>query len=873
LKNHAFPTFYECIKFPARKNMSMPQTPALSGSASDENVWFRPVIPLLLSFISGIIGALVFPDRLIGILFVTFPALGIIIRAFALSKNVRLSPLILFACLGYLSYSSCISGPGNPNHAASYADGRIRKITGTIESEPLNQSYREKCVLQDIELSSVSGSSPPFPVRGKIQVNVYGKSEALSMGDRISLIGEIRPFRSFHNPGGFNYNRYMAWQQIWGSVSTSNNKMTSISSEPIRLRAVLEKIRKNMRTLIDRAAEGDARAVLSALLIGDRAGISPALRESFSRAGVSHVLAISGLHVGIVATAAFFFFNWILSFSKPLLMRAWTRKWAAMMAVFPVVFYGMIAGMPPSTQRAVVMAVLFLFTFLMEREHDLLNTIALAALAILVIDPLALFSISFQLSFAAVLTIAWGMLVFRDRIYQTVLGRNFLIKFAATLFFVTLFATIGTAPLVMYYFNLFPVAGLLANLVVVPLMGSLVVIVGLFSLLILYPMSPQLALWGLQLCDAVLKPVIGFVKVVSKMEWSAIYTITPSILEMACYYLLVSGAVLLAMWRKDRNRLDILQTGNPAYSRWIVIMMVAVIGVLLSDGVYWTFRRLLHEDFRVTILDVGQGNAVLLEFPKGSIAIIDGGGFSDNAIFDVGERVLAPYLWRNKIRTVDTVILTHPDADHLNGLIYILKHFHVKQVISTHQPADSVAYREFLDLICENNMFHPEFNGMEKTLSINGATIQVLYPVSIPADDPHQGFASNDSKNSNNRSLVVKTGFGEFSILFPGDIERAGEAGILTAAPKDLASTLLISPHHGSNTSSSPEFLDAVAPQAVIISSGKPDRFPSPKVLDRYRHKNYQIFRTDENGAIRIVTDGKGMAIIPTKGKAIWKNL
>lgn len=855
----------------------MPPTPALSGSADDHSIWFRPVIPLLLSFMTGIIIALVVPGEWIWVVFAAIPALGCIIAAFAQGKNARFSPLILYVCLGYLAYAACVTGPENPRHVAHYADGQIRQITGTIASDPIIQSYRKKCILKDIELSPVSGNATPFPVRGSIQVNIYDKKSGgdvhLSAGDRILLTGKIRPFRSFQNPGGFDYTRYMAWQQIWGSVSASNNKITRISSEPIRLRAALEKIRKSMRVLIDRAAEGDAKAVLSALLIGDRVGISPALRESFSRAGVSHVLAISGLHVGIVATAAFFFFNWILSFSKSFLMRAWTRKWAAMMAVFPVVFYGMIAGMPPSTQRAVVMAVVFLFTFLIEREHDLLNTIALAALAILVIDPPALFSISFQLSFSAVLAIAWGMLVSRDMIYQSALGRNFLTKFIATLFFVTLFAMIGTAPLVMHYFNLFPVAGLLANLVVVPLMGSLVVVIGLFSLLILYPVSAQLALWGLQLCDAILNPVISFVKILSQMEWSAVDTITPSVLEMACYYLLVSGAVLLTMRRKNRHRRDIPQPGNPVYGRWIGVMMVAVFGIFLADGVYWTFRRLLHEDFRVTVLDVGQGNAALLEFPKGSCAVIDGGGFSDNAIFDVGERVLAPYLWRNKIRTVDTVILTHPDADHLNGLIYILKHFHVKQVISTHQPADSVAYREFLDLICENNIFHPEFNGMEKTHSINGATLQILYPVSIPPDDYHRGFASNDSKNSNNRSLVVKAGFGEFSILFPGDIERAGETGILTAAPEGLASTLLIAPHHGSNTSSSPEFLDAVAPETVIISSGKPDRFPSPKVLDRYRYKNYQIFRTDENGAIRIVTDGKGMAIIPFKGKATWRKL
>ncbi|MDO9263730.1 MAG: DNA internalization-related competence protein ComEC/Rec2 [Desulfosalsimonadaceae bacterium] len=855
----------------------MPPTHALSGSASDENVWFRPVIPLLLSFIAGIIIALIFPGRWIWILFVAVPSLGIVLHALVFKKNIRLSPLILYVCLGYLAYSACAVGPENPDHVAHYTDGRIRQITGTIDSDPVIQSYRKKCILRRLELSPVSGTSPPFPVRGSIQVNIYGKgsgkNEDFSAGDRITLTGEIRPFRSFRNTGGFDYTRYMVWHDIWGSISASSNKIKRLSSNIGGFAVWMEAIRDNMRGLIHKASAGDAAAILSALIIGDRAGISPGLQDAFNRTGVTHVLSISGLHVGVVATAAFFFFNWILSFSRFLLMRAWTRKGAALAAIFPVVFYGMIAGMPPATQRSVVMIVVFLLTFLVEREHDLFNTIALAALAILITHPPALFSISFQLSFAAVLAIAWGMLTFRDTIYQSALGRNFLIKFVSTLFFVTLFAMIGTTPLVMYYFNLFPVAGLLANLVVVPLMGSLVVIVGLFSVLILYPVSAQFALWGLQLCDAVLKPAISFVKVLSQMEWSAIYTITPSILEMACYYLLVSGAVLLKMRKKDSNRPDSPQPGNPAYGRWVGFMMILVIGVLLVDGAYWTFRRLLHEDFRATVLDVGQGNSALLEFPKGYCAVIDGGGFSDNAVFDTGGMVLAPYLWRNKIRTVDTVILTHPDADHLNGLIYILKHFHVKQVISTHQPADSESYREFLSLIRTHNIRHPDLNGMGKTISKNGITLQFLYPFLHPSGNAPTTARIQDSPDANNHSLVIRAGFGKFSILFPGDIEEAGETAILAAAPEELPSTILIAPHHGSKTSSSPAFLDAVNPEAVIISSGKPDRFPSLLVLDRYRHKKYQVFRTDENGAVRIVTDGKGMAITPMKGDTIWKDL
>jgi hypothetical protein len=204
----------------------MIRMPATADSPPDDRVWFRPVIPLLFSFIAGIILALLVPvqcirGQWIWVIFAAVPALGMIIRALVLNRNARFSPLFLFACLGYVAYSACVAGPGNPNHVAHYTDGRSFHITGTIDSAPVIQSYRRKCLLRDLELAPVSGTSPPFPVRGKIQVNIYGKdsgkNEALSLGDRITLTGEIRPFRSFHNPGGFDYTRYMAWHDVWGA--------------------------------------------------------------------------------------------------------------------------------------------------------------------------------------------------------------------------------------------------------------------------------------------------------------------------------------------------------------------------------------------------------------------------------------------------------------------------------------------------------------------------------------------------------------------------------------------------------------------------------------------------------------------------------
>jgi competence protein ComEC len=786
-------------------------------------------------------------------------------------KKTGIFPLILFVCLGYLCFASMDAASSHPNHVARYRDGRAWSITGTVASAPVSQTRRQKFILKNLSLSPVSGESPPINVRGNIQVNLYGTREGPSPGDRIRVKGKIQPIRSFHNPGGFDYTRYMAWQNVWGTVSLSGDKLEIAPPDAVdHFTSGFNLFRSRMAGLIHQASDGDARAVLSALIVGDRRGISASLREAFNRAGVSHVLAISGLHMGIVATAAFVFFRRLLSLFKPLLLRAWVKKTAAVCAVFPVIFYGLLAGMPPSTQRAVIMVSVFLMTFLIEREHDLFNTIAIAALTILIIDPAALFSISFQLSFAAVLSISWGMMNFQPWISQSSAGRNALLNYAATLICVSMCAIVGVSPLVMHYFNTFPVSGFFANLLVVPLMGSLVVIIGLFSVLVLYPFSSQAAVWGLKICRWILEPVIQFIYYVSGQSFAAIKTITPSPLEIICFYLLAWGCVELYRKRRnttkppDRKANNIIRRkeADGASGRWMGFMVAAVWIVLFIDISYWANRRLWHDDLKVTLLDVGQGNSAVLEMPGGACVVIDGGGFGDNASFDTGERILAPFLWSQKIRTVDTVVLTHPDADHLNGLVYILKHFHVRQVISTHQAADSPVYRQFADLIRENAINHPGLGQIQRAITVNGATMEILHPDA----DFVSHHATSSPKDINNNSMVLKVGLGGFSILFPGDILQEAEKELASSAPNALAADILVAPHHGSKTSSSGAFLDAVDPRAIVVSCGKEDFFPSKSVRKRYEERGITVFRTDHNGAVRIVIDAKTMTVEPMAG-------
>ena len=294
-------------------------------------------------------------------------------------------------------------------------------------------------------------------------------------------------------------------------------------------------------------------------------------------------------------------------------------------------------------------------------------------------------------------------------------------------------------------------------------------------------------------------------------------------------------------------------------NRWgKVIAMIALL-TLGADIMYWAHERFWRNDFKTTIIDVGQGSAALLEFPRGYCMLIDGGGFSDNSNFDVGEKIIAPFLWRRKIKTIETVVLSHPNADHLNGLLYITRQFNVKNVWSNHQVVKTMGYKQFMEIIRTENIRWPCFKDIPRTSMFNGVKVQILYPPKDFLDDRRTW------RNLNNNSLVLRCAYGSKSILFPGDIEAPAEKELVRISGADLESTVLVAPHHGSETSSTDILLAKTDPDVVVISAGWNNRFhfPHPAVLQKYQNLGCIIYRTDLNGAVTITTDGRTLDIDP----------
>ncbi len=810
----------------------------------------RPVIPILLSMMAGLAAGHALPGY--RVVFLSAAVLCFILVLLSVVRNTSMAvvPLLMFAALGYLliqepqGTSALIASPG---HVRFYADKGDMRVTGEVETVPENEKRDQTFILRRIGMEDENGTVRQ--VRGKLKVRSALTNGIFGKGDRIRVDGKIKPFHNFGNPGGFDYKGYMENQDIWGNLSGRKGQVFLLSKGSP---TVLDLLRRRIEDVIDgTSASGQGKAVLKALITGSRQGIAKPVEEDFRRTGTVHLLSISGLHVAIVAGFSFAVFRVILSFIPALLWHGRVKALAGVLAVGPVWVYGFLSGMPPGTLRAVIMATVFLLTYGFQAEHEIVNTLALAALVILALSPRSLFDVSFQLSFGSVLSIVLGLSAVRVHKKETDIldgpdRFRRLKQNALTYLAVTVFAFAGTWPLVAFYFNQISLIGFVANAVLIPLMGSLAVTLGLGAVFLL-PLGNTLSLWVFQAAGLAIDASLHIIRFFSSFSWASVRTVTPSILEMACYYLFF--AALLAAnqaWKTSRKQTR----------AWVFVAVSAAL-VLAADGVYWLNERFHHKDLRITYLDVGQGSSSLVEFPGGRTMLIDGGGFSDNEMFDVGEKLVAPALWSKKIAHVNTVVLTHPESDHMNGLLFILSNFRVDELWTNGVETDTLGFRRMIEQVQARHIPVRMRNTLADHDGMNGVCTEVFWP---PVVNREESLDSKGEK-SNNMSLVIRLSMGGQSFLFPGDIMAQAEAELVDslAEPRNLKSGVVLVPHHGSKSSSSDMFLDAVAPEYAVISCGYKNwfRFPHTGVLERLAARNVKVFRTDFDGAVTVRTNGK----------------
>ena len=750
----------------------------------------------------------------------------------------------IFFLLGVFSIQLYLPSRHPPSHISHFTGLENISLEGIIDCPPERSRGRTQLLIRS-EKAVLSSRS--IPVDGLVLVYLREEAPSLRVGDRLRLRCRLHSPRGFHNPGGFSYERHLAFDRIYtiGFLPKEGGwvKLAEGFKNPVSLR--VEHWRDRIRDFLDREATPPGSGIFKALVLGEQGDLPEEIKEYFILTGTAHLLAISGDQFGIVALLSFSLLIWMLKRSEFLLLSISVRKWAAGLTIPCIVLYAFIAGGGISVIRAAIMVITFLLSILLDRERNLLHTLALAAFLILLFSPPSLFDVSFQLSFLAVLSILYLVPRLLQEFKQEEISlllktpwKNNIFKYMRLSLLVTGVAILGTAPLVAFHFNRSAPIGFLTNLFVIPWVGFLIVPLSLTASIFSFFFLP-LATLLINLNGFITLILLKVLAFFASLPFASFFVSTPTVFEIFLFYFLLFLAVHFRKGRKIRY------------------LLAGLCIVFAFDLAYWNLKDSFQKDLKVTFIDVGHGDSILIEFPKGKKMLIDGGGLYEDR-FDTGKNVIAPFLWQKKIRRIDTLVLTHPDPDHFKGLNFIASQFSIGQFWENGFETQSETYLQLKETLREKKIKTQSLN--EETLPrlINGVEISVLNP---PAWNAVLRKVPNAS-DLNNSSLVLKLQFKNVSVLLAGDIEMEAEGWMLRKG-YPLRADIIKVPHHGSSSSSSPLFLEKVKPVYAILTVGERNigRLPHPEVLKRYERLGTEIFRTDRHGAITVITDGESIEV------------
>ena len=797
-------------------------------------------------------------------------------------------------------------------------DVALEDVAGLVESGQIDasQSLRWHGILRKdperlpwgvrytIDLAGVEVGGQTTVVRGGLRLNYYFSRNGdvlphLRAGDRVEALCRARIPRNYENPGAFDERGFLKRQNIelLGTLR-STELLETEGPASVSIARRFARARGDLLSRLDRlySDQPERIAVLRAMLLGDRNFVNSELAESFQKTAAFHVLVVAGLHVGALAVFVF----WLCR-----LLRLPLGATTVITLVVLAGYLGVVQDRPPIL-RAALMTAIFLFARLLFRRVALVNTVALAALILLIARPDELFDASYQLSFLAAGVIAGLAVPWIDRTSSPVrralehigdVTRDRLHSPRATQFRLDLRAAanalalrlpkrlstwaeplftvpvrlglrlwelvllsfciqLGMMPLLAVYFHRVSLSGPASNVPAV-LLTTLIVPLGFLSLMATYVWSALAAAIAkvAGLLVGGLLASIGWFSRMPRMSWRIPgpphWFLTIFMTILVCLAALAWSAAQHA----ERNR---TATGNMRKRRaveWLTLVALLVSAVVV--GMYPFEPSLAHGKLEAAVLDVGQGDSIFVSFPDGRTMLIDGGGASGaervggyQSGIDIGEQVVSPYLWSRGIKKLDVVLLSHAHHDHIDGLRAVLNNFRIGQ-LWVGRDEDAPAYRALLAQAAARGVKIVHWEQGEQ-FDWDGVEGQILWPA-----DPTEAPAA-----ANNDSVVLGLQDGTIRFLLPGDIEKQVE-NTLTQEHDPLAADFLKVPHHGSKTSSTEPFVDAVAPRVAVISVGEGNSYglPNAETVKRYTAKGIRLLQTDQAGAVTASTDGRTLTL------------
>ncbi len=667
-------------------------------------------------------------------------------------------------------------------------EGEKLFVEGTITGLPEKSNGNTRFLFKVDKLINAKGLVQKHP--HKLRLYWFKSEQSLVAGDIWRLKVKLKQVNGFSNPGGFDYEAWLFQQNIGATGYVLNDKYNKLlkSSSRERLDRFRLQVRDRLKVSMN---ELENWGFIPALVLGDRSAIDSEQWRVLRTTGTSHLLAISGLHIGLVAGISFFLTRWLwpLGGLTSILVPAPTL--AAYVAIVAAVLYAAMAGFAIPTQRALIMLSVFFLTTFLSKKLAKSTILSLALFLVLVVDPFSVMSAGFWLSFAAIAVIFFGM---SSRLYNPGLwwrwGR------------VQFLVMAGLFPLLVFWFQQIPVFSILANIIFVPWVSMISVPLILSGSLVLWLHESfgvfllQFGIDSINLFWPMLKAFQAFDVSVYRFQASSYLALS----------LAMAGSVLI-----------LLPHGLPG--KWL--------GIFWCLPLFFPIKDTIEKgEFRLSLLDVGQGLAVVLQTEKHVLLFDTGPRFSQN--FDAGSAVVLPYLAKAGIKYVDVLIQSHGDNDHIGGLNKILESSTIGKILTS--VPDSVEHNNVT--FCQRGM---KWNW-------DDVHFEILHP------------ESGELLAGNNLSCVLRVSNAGNSVLLSGDIEKKAELRLLRRESEKLQSTILVVPHHGSRTSSTRLFVKAVSPEYALFAVGYRNRFAFPKqdIIMRYQQIGAEIFSTAENGAIEV---------------------